>query len=1084
MSVGGNILSRMLQLEKQSKQHRNSSPNLPQDGNNNNPLTMNPPMAAVPSPVSVPAARPIPQKAHAPVSPATVRQSRSVPPASASHTTTSLSQRPQSPLKPASRTTQDTPTPRPATMPRAHTLPTLSIDVVASQAKKPMDGSKPKPEGDEESVMSEICQSPSWSDFGGAKRKKEKKRNEKERKEEEKRLKREEAKQKALDAKAGKRLSKRPPPAAMETQKMPSALRRNSIISFISSHSSSGENSRSHSRERKRLSIASFDSNGNPRSQSTPGTSTELRPNSSEGWKPVVSPVAPQLPRLPRLGWHSRSGSSGTEKSNSWGSDDQYEKELVNFAYQFQASANPSSPKDIVLGNVKVNQVSVQHSTKRQSGAWPITRSQTDSELANINGVLKVKGMEQRPPVAKPESLGDNTAANVPMGNHSSHLKGIDKRPKSREPLDDIHNTRGRQETDKFDGTPAAKTVDRPVVANTPAAQGKPGFDGNSYVHKQRMHQQQLSIAGFEDEQAVRIANEMRTEEEDSSPEDVQEAAKESRETVEAVASPQHSPETPKAQLEKPQKPPPSPETRVKPQTEKPQKPPPSLEVRAKPQTEKPQKLPPSLETRVKPQAEKPQKLPPSLEIKVKPQEPSDPYRASQDVQGPKDSRKSPATAPSPTSRSSTMDKLLGFKRRQKPDQGRLSLAGNAFAPDKKGPKTSPPPPKESSPPPVPPPKDKPDSVKAQNAIEKTPRTQHKISESIEVENPQEKIEEPKSPPAQSHSRTRTSSSQLLNEDIFLSRPLPRSTTAPVLSTEMKLPSALSDRSRNESPSKSERKSVTFERSVADALADTEKQDKAPAKAPEIVVETVSPEGLVRKTSIKRPRSNPNLQVAATNAPNLQLAASKPQLPSLDFLPELKHQPLPKRDPNRASFMALPDRPTSSQFPAPSSLAFKPTHNPLTSLPLSSSSPNLGNVPGAILRPESYAGPSTPQIPTHSGPNHIRRRTISPTAANALSRTSIVGAPNVFGRTPTPSESVNAKPMAKLFVICCKCNYWHDLPSHLYEAMCTPKDLTRDPGGKGEGPKTLDVKDGKKKVTEATLETMVACPWEQLAGTS
>ncbi|KAL8774064.1 MAG: hypothetical protein Q9209_001172 [Squamulea sp. 1 TL-2023] len=1035
---------------------------------------MNPPMAAASSPVSVPVARPIPQKAHAPVSPAAIRQSRSVPPAPASHTTTSLSQRPQSPSKPASRTTQEIPTARPATMPRAHTLPTLSIDVVASQTNKPTKSSQPGPEGDEESVMSEICQSPSWSDFGGAKRKKEKKRNEKERKEEEKRLKREEAKQKALDAKAVKRLSKRPPPAAMETQKMPSALRRNSIISFISSHSSSGENSRSHSRERKRLSIASIDSsNGNQRSQSTPSTSTELRPDSSEGRKSVISPVAPQLPRLPRLGWHSRSGSSGTDRSNSWGSDDQYEKELVNFAYQFQASANPSSPQDIVLGNVKVNQVSVQHSTKRQSSAWPITRSQTDSELAKINGVLKVKDMEQRPTVPKPESSGDSTAANVPMGNHSSHLKGIDVRSKSREPLDDIHNTGERQETDKLNRTPAAKTVDMSVVANTPAMQGKPCFDGNSYVHKQRMHQQQLSIAGFEDEQAVRIANEMRTEEEESSPEDVQEAAKDSKETDEAVASPQRSPVTPKAQLEKPQKPPPSLETRLKPQAEKPQRPPPSLETRVKPQVEKPQRPSPSLEIRVKPQAEKPQKPPPSLEARVKPQEPSDPQHASQDLQGPKDSRKSPATAPSPTSRTSTMDKLLSFKRRQKSDQGRLSLAGGAFGLDKKGPKTSPPPPKESSPPPVPPPKDKLDLVKAQKAIETTPRTQHKgRSESFEVENPQEMIDESKSPPAQSHSRTRTSSSQLLNEDLFLARPLPRSTTAPVLSPEMKLPSALSDRSRNESPSKSERKSVTFEQSVADALAGTEKQNKAPAKAPEIVVETVSPEGLVRKTSIKRPRSNPNLQVAATNAPNLQLAASKPQLPSLDFLPELKHQPLPKRDPNRASFMALPDRPTSSQFPAPSSLALKPTHNPLTSLPLSSSSPNLGNVPGAIIRPESYAGPPTAQLPTHSGPNHVRRRTISPTAANALSRTSIVGAPNVFGRTPTPSESVNAKPMAKLFVICCKCNYWHDLPSHLYEAMCTPKDLTRDPGGKGEGPKMLDVKDGKKKVTEATLETM------------
>ncbi|KAL8903559.1 MAG: hypothetical protein Q9171_007364 [Xanthocarpia ochracea] len=1036
MSVGGNILSRMLQLEKQSKQHRNSAPNLLHDGNSN-PPTMSPLKAAASSPASAPAARPTPQKARTAVSPAAVRQSQSVPPGPASHAATSSNQRPESPRKPAPQPAQEVSSQRPSTMPRAQTLPALSIDVIASQTNTPSKASKPEPEADEESVMSEICQSPSWSDFGGAKRKKEKKRFEKERKEEEKKLKKEEAKQKAADLKAGKRLSKKPPPAAMETQKMSSALRRNSIVSFVSSHSSSGDTSRSHSRDGKRLSIVSTDSsNGNHCSRSTLGTSTELRPNSSEGSKSVVSPVAPQLPRLSRLGWHSRSGSSGTDKSRSWGSDDQYEKELVNFAYQFHASANPSSPKDIVLGNVKVNQVSVQHPPKRQSGAWPITRSQTDPELAKTNGTPKVADMEQRPPVGNRQSSGDNTGASAPMGNHGSHLNSNDTRPKSRDPLNDIHNNGGRPEDDKIGRMPAAKVVDRRGVTNTAAPQGKPGFDGNSYVHKQRMHQQQLSIASFEDEQAVRIANEMHVEEEESSPEEAPEAAEDNKMTEEAGAPPPRQQEPPRPQLEKPQQ------------------------------------------------------IPP-LETRVKPQEPSGAERASQDIQWVKESHKSPAVAPSSPSRkspavtppspsrNSTIDKLLGFKRRLKPEQAAFSLSGNVLTLDRKGPKVSPPPPKDkSSPPPVPSPKGKLDSAKAMKAIDSASKAQQKrISESVEIAERQEKMKEPK--PSHSHSRTRTSSSQLLNEDLPMSRPLPRSSTAPVLSSEMKLPSALSDKSRNESPCKSERKSVTFERSVADALAETEKQNKAPAKASEIVIETVSPEGLVRTTSITRPRSNPNLLVAATNAPNLQLAASKPQLPSLDFLPQLKHQPLPKRDPNRASFMATPDRPASSQFPAPVSLALKPTLNPLTSRPLSTSSPNLANVPGAMVRPESYAG-STPhsQVSLHSSPNNVRRRTISPNAASSLTRTSVVGAPNVFGRTPTPSESVNAKPMAKLFVICCKCNYWHDLPSHLYEAMCTPKDLTRDPEGKdGHGPKVLEVKDGKKKVAEATLETMVKCPW-------
>ncbi|KAL8813153.1 MAG: hypothetical protein Q9223_007114, partial [Gallowayella weberi] len=1038
MSVGGSILSRMLQLEKQSKQYRTSSANPTKDANSN-PLAMNPPVAAIS--VTVAAARPAPQKSHTASSPAAVRQSRSVPPVPNSQVAPSPKQRPRSPPKPAANPPSELSPPRPSAMSRSQTLPVLSIDVKASEAEGPRRGSDPELAGDEESVMSEICQSPSWSDFGGAKRKKEKKRNEKERKEEEKRLKKEEAKQKAADLKAGKRLSKRPPPAAMETQKMPSRLRRNSIISFISSHSSSGENSRSHSREGKRLSITSIDSlNGNQRSHSTPATSTELQPESSEGWNPVVSPVAPQLPRLPRLGWHSRSGSSGTDKSKSWGSDDQYEKELVNFAYQFQATANASAPKDIVLGNVKVNQVSLQHSPKRPSGAWPVTRSQTEPELARTKGVLKVTNTEHLPTRATQESSEDSTTADGQMGNQASHLDIKSARPQSRDPANDPQPRRERPGGDTFRRLSAAKMIDKLGIRHAPAARRNTSLDGTSYVHKQRMHQQQLSIAGFEDEQAVRIANERNVEEDTEEGEEEKEEEKEAEEQENEFHEAQEHATVVEEVIVRPQ------------------------------QQEDPPKI----------QLDKPQKPPPSLEVRSKVQENIRNQPASQEGHTSKDFRTSPANPTSPTSRNSTMDKLLGFKRRQKSDHGRLSIPGNNLALDKKA-KLSPPPPppKETSPPPVPsPPKGKLESVKALKVIETTWKGQHKRrSESIEIVTPQEKTEEPKPAPTQSHSRTRTSSSQLLNEDVNLSRSLPRSTTAPVLSPEMKMPSALSDKSRNESPSRSERKSVTFERSVADALAATQNQNKAPARAPEIIVETVSPEGLTRKTSIKRPRSNPDLQVAATNAPNLQLAASNAQLPSLDFLPQLKHQPLPKRTLNRASFMPSPEKATSTQFPASSSLALKPTPDPSAPLPLSNSSPNLANVPGALLRPGSYAGPATSaEMSLRPSPLNTRRRTLSPSAATHLSRTSVSGVPDVFGRTPTPSESVNAKPMAKLFVICCKCKYWHDLPSHLYEAMCTPKGLTRDPQGKGEGPKVLDVKDGKKKVAEATLETMVKCP--------
>lgn len=991
---------------------------------------MNPPVAAVSAVVS--AAKPPPAKTHAPVSPAAVRQSQPLAQPTSSNTKSSSDQRSGSPSKSALDQKMAEPSQRPSTMTRSQTLPALSVDVKASESINSRKDSKTEMADDEESG-SEICQSPSWSDFGGAKRKKEKKQREKERKEKEKRLKKEAKHQAAADLKAGKRLSKRPPPAAMETQKMPAALRRNSIISFISSHSSSGENTRRQSRDEKRLSVGSVDSTkGNQRSQSTPGTSTEICPGSSEGWKSVISPVAPQLPRLPRLGWHSRSGSSGTDKSKSWGSEDAYEKELVNFAYQFQASANPSAPKDIILDNVKFNQVSVQHPVKRHSGAWPMDRSKTDSDLAALKGELKVQNPDQRPPIPKNENSEDNVLVNGQSSHRGGHADGRGVRPEVR----DAKKSEGRSLADRAHKAPVARIDETTRVAPALPSQGRSFVDGSSYVHKQRMHQQQRSIAGFEDEQAVRIATEKLAAEEDAE-DGGQEPAQESHE---AASQPQQGTEQPN-----PRRAPDSHEAVHQPQQ-------PIEQPRAR------------LNVSSAPVEPRPKDKEPSLNV-----------RTSQDNHSVRNSRKSSDVAQSPASRNYRVDKLLGFTRRQKPEQegqtptGKVQQrsAGKILASSAKGSRTAPPPsPRETSPPAVPSsPQAKLESVKAEKAVETSLKARrHRRSETVEVVKPDENMEESKPAAVQSHSRTRTSSSQLLNEDLPLLRPLPRSTTAPNLSPEMKLPPAMLDGARNESPSKSGRKSVTFERKTDDAQREAPHVETAVVKAPEIVVESVSPDGLIRKTSIKRPRSNPNLQLAATN----------PSLPSLDFLPQLKHQPLPKRSPNRASFVPSAERPNPNQFPAPASFALKPTPDPSGGLPLSSNSPNVQSSPP---RPQSYTGPSSPgERPLRPTVNNTRRRTMSPSAA-ALSRTSALGPPNVFGRTPTPSESVNAKPIAKLFVICCKCNYWHDLPSHLYEAMCLPKNLTRDPEGKGEGPKELSVAEGKKKVAEATLETMVKCPW-------
>ncbi|KAL9610604.1 MAG: hypothetical protein Q9167_004706 [Letrouitia subvulpina] len=981
MSTGGNILSRMLQMEKQSKHFRNASAN----GSSNISQTLNVPNGSInPQSAPSPPMRPPPLAKNLPPHP--LQSAPSAP--------SRPNERSPSPLKPnTTKASEEKPS-----LPRSQTVPALSIDVEASKGDKLEESPKDQDgAADSESVTySEICLSPSWSDFGGAKRKKEKKRQEKERKELEKKMKKEEGKQRAAELRAGKRLSKKPPPAAMETQKMPSALRRNSIISFISSHSSSAENSRRPSREERRLSVDS--SKENRRSQSTPASSTELPQESPKGWQPVVSPIAPQLPRLPRLGWHSRSGSSGTDKSRSWGSDDAYEKEIVNFAYQFQASTSPAFPRQIKLDQVKTGQVSRPHI---------ITRSQTDTNLMKVDPQTVEMDISQPPPVQDRKISKSTTRGN--------HYDLTDKNPG----LSDTHHLNsskstksqsiaiGRPKSNRTGPIPPPKAEDRPRIAPNslaPPVQTRPTTDGSSYVHKQRMYQQQMSIARFEDEQAVKDANEANREDEGLPPED---------------HIPQHLKVDLSEQLSR--------QTKQKANSE------------AKPSYSEGKA--------------KEQRLPPQQNLNYEP-----PKDHSDTVL-----HRSEATP------GSKFDRIIGFRRQKKPEPQKIVLPGKTVVADKRTSKRSPPPPLPNI------------------EIEPLPASpESKRSVSSGNTKSSELAQEQKSGYVQNHSRTRTSSSQLLGEDMPFSKPLPRSSTAPVLLPEMKVPSSPERKSNVETKTKAERKSVTFDSNVGEARRDGKPSTENAAPGPEIVVGSISPEGIVRKTSIKRPRSNPNIQLTDTTK----------ELPNLDFLPQLKHQPLtkPNRSSNRLTITTPADSDLSTKVSNPSSLVAKPTPDPSNPLPLSSSAPNLAVAPRSPLRAENLAqqqqGPeSTVFIPPHSA----RHRNVSPRGPRAISRVSAFGSPNVFGKTPKPSEAVTTKPIAKLFVICCKCNYWHDLPSKLYAAMAVPKNLTRDPSGEGapgsiEGPSPPGTKEmavgkggqasGKKQVAEATLETMVK--WEGL----
>lgn len=321
---------------------------------------------------------------------------------------------------------------------------------------------------------------------------------------------------------------------------------------------------------------------------------------------------------------------------------------------------------------------------------------------------------------------------------------------------------------------------------------------------------------------------------------------------------------------------------------------------------------------------------------------------------------------------------------------------------------------------------------------------------------------------AQSHSRTRTASSAALNDNVQPPKSLPRSSTEPVLiSTSKPIKSAMKVRDGPQSPnlecnaaqSKLERpprKQTTIadpnfmnktatdppnEPKTLRPVFSFEYEDKAMNKSvQEVIVESETGEGLIRKASLTRPRSNPQLQTQTT---------ASNSLPSLDFLPQLKHQPLVKRE--RQS----PTRPAATE---PNSTAIAQYQTPIVPQTHQSTSPSSSFE--SDFRSEFKLPPRSPLRPSQFPLPTTTRINRSATDVGTLS----------FPQTAI-AENLGAKPLAKLFVICCKCKFWHDLPSKLYEAMALPMELHKAQTGEG-------------RVAGARLETAVKCPWCEHAMTT
>ncbi|KAF7902692.1 hypothetical protein EAF00_002595 [Botryotinia globosa] len=186
---------------------------------------------------------------------------------------------------------------------------------------------------------------------------------------------------------------------------------------------------------------------------------------------------------------------------------------------------------------------------------------------------------------------------------------------------------------------------------------------------------------------------------------------------------------------------------------------------------------------------------------------------------------------------------------------------------------------------------------------------------------------------------------------------------------------------------------------------------------------------------------------------------------TLNFLPELKHQPLrPRQGPGKrqssegknvlgkgdGSGHGHGEKPRRESASASAYAQYNDSKNSL----MSSSAFNGGESSNSNSNSSSsekdnsndssqYLRSARLAIPPRKGPRMSNQ--IAASSAQSLHSNGQGG----------------IEPMAKMFVICCGCNYFHDMPSKLYECMSKPEAVVKDEG--------LGV--------SGVVSTRVSCPW-------
>ncbi|MCJ1479629.1 hypothetical protein MMC13_008315 [Lambiella insularis] len=987
---GNDILSRMLQLEKLNQQHRPPAP----DGST------------------------LPRLKVTPNSPR-----HGAMPNSSTRSTPSVQQSVPSPSVPLIR------------------APT-SVDLIAEIAAKqePSLASMEKRAADTVTIppdsAPEICKSPSWAEYNGDKGMKEKKRVEKEGKELDKKQQRDVEKYRITELKAAKRLSKKPP-AAMDTQRMPAALRPSSRIE-AQPYVPPQLGSRSSSKERRRSSISSLTSLLRL-SKDSWAKSSSSKSSAPETHESISGSAPPQLGKLRGIETHSRSSSFDTQGSRALDSDHEYLKDIVSFAYQLQASAD--EPDEVKL------------EVKRMNGgrlSMPSVQSSPTANKSPINTPPPSRCNEERP--RKSKLIGNDLLLNTPPPSRSDEERALmvrsktkDKQTTQRAVIPKRGSSEDRYSTDQENilkrnavmkpdipwsaeptqQEPAAKDVvsnesnetnqatqatpssSRPTLSTEARKAVVSSRDGSSYVHKQRMYRQQESIAGYEDELALANAS-------NQTP----------REKISDIGKDFSPPNLGRS-------------------TE-------SVPSDRSPQT---QKLVPRNNIVSLPQVNSVPVANNLTKLESSDEDVSAGYHRYLVEQTQKFGNEKGRLGP----RLSKAEKILGAK-----------------CSDTEGP----PSPKRRS---------RQDPAVSSDATIATPLSNTALRPGAANDKITKEAVDPSLKEAQRASlklnvalvtakalgvdNSSGESSVTAGENLSLPT-MPRIPATPVLPSAKRLSFEVSSKLTKDVAIESAGSASKDVDSQPSTASDSAEKNEA---GHELNSSGVDPNGLVRRTSLKRPRSDPELTASASDTPA--------SVPSFDFLPPLKHQPLskPKRSSlSRVSFATSPTTIPSTSTNTSSSATSSPS-----SVPMPSSFPPPSSFPQPFRPPSlpdySFIGPSGPVTITPVAAGnvvHSGMRAFHPPRSN---RSSLMGPPTLplTSKGKAADEALGTKPLAKMFVICCKCSRWHDLPSKLYEAMALPGNFEGEKATEGVvDAKGVDGGKGKgKEKVEGRVLTSVTCPW-------